>query len=75
MGYLQEIDACKRSADEAKFLEEWLLKAIETKNKDVIKFCKENLYDRYLEEIINAEEFACIKDKKTEEIIKVFKEV
>lgn len=58
MGYLQEISRCKRSADECKFLEEWLLKAIENNNKELLLFCKETLYKRYKEQIVNSEEFA-----------------
>lgn len=57
MGYLQEISACKRSADECEFLEEWLLKAIENNNKELLLFCKDTLYKRYREQVVNSEEF------------------
>jgi hypothetical protein len=68
MGLLQEISQCKRSADEAKLLEGILLKAIETKNKDIIAFCKENLYDRYLRDIETAEEFGEINNIVVKEL-------
>lgn len=70
MGLLQETSACIKSAKEAKFIEEILLKAIETKNEDIINFCKENLYSKYLEDIEYAEEFAGVTDS----IVKMFEE-
>lgn len=57
MGYLQEISACKRSADTSKLLEEFLLKAIESNNKEILLFCKETMYKKYREYIIDSEEF------------------
>jgi hypothetical protein len=71
MGYLQETCACIRSADEAKFLEEWLLKAIEKNDIETLRFCKDTLYKRYIEQINNAEGYAEVSTK----VVSVFEEI